>query len=472
MAGIEKIYLGSKLIDKVYLGENLVSIGLGEQASSSGVLYTNLPEISNPIDSITPTPSASVSSVSKGQLDVMKTLGVLAVDQLSLLELGIEIPCEGGFPPTRADIVKEFNKLNSIPTQLKQNIIDLKNQFVGEVDAEAQEIIGQLEDIIIKVETTIDEVSTILAPYWDKEGKIRNWEKEADDAFNELIQEYQLFIPVKIVEMISKLIPVDFNLNIMGIEIDLLKIFTEEEQASIKLQIEERLDELYLLIPEPFRSWDGTYGVKCREWKAKITWQYIKSELMNAVTNLLWDLFNKLIEKFKEIWDALGLPSIPDLLNFDINEWVDSIITEIEAEVREKIAEVNQKIERVEGFFEGMSESDLELEKQKLAGKGYALVADELKKVEILGFNVYDDIIGGDMEGKVKSAEQDIDNFKKGARDFALNWQMHLLGIWIKKIKKFLDKIGLGKLLDILTLDFCEVLGLLGIPTKIEIAAP
>jgi len=431
------------------------------------------PVVDTPVLQIKPpNPIASVSSVSKGQLDVLKTLSVLAVDQLSILELGIEIPCEGGFPPTRADIVKEFNKLSNIPTQLRQNIIDLKDQFVDEVDAEAQELIDQLQDIITEVETTIEQVSDLLAPYWDKEGKIRNWEKEADDAFNELIQDYQLFIPVKIAELISKLLPVDFNLNIMGIEINLLEIFTDEEQARIKLQIEERLDELYLLIPEPLRSWDGTYGVKCREWKAKITWQYIKSEMMNAVTNLVWDLFNKLIKKFKEIWDALGLPSLPDLLNFDINEWIDSTIKQIVDEVKDKIAEVNQQIERVEGFFEGMSEPDLDAEKAKLQGKGYAMIADQLKEIEILGFNVYDDIIGGDMEGKVKSAEQDIDNFKKGARDFALNWQWHLLSIWIKKIKKFLDAIGLGKLLELLTLSFCDVLELLGIPTKIEIVAP
>ena len=276
-----------------------------------------------------PNPIAAAPSVSKGQLDVLKTLNVLAADQLSILELGIEIPCEGGFPPTRADIVKQFNKLSNIPTQLRQNIIDLKDQFVDEVDAEVQALIDQLQDIITKVETTIEKVQDLLSPYWDKDGKIRNWEKEADDAFNELIQDYQLFIPVKIAELISKLIPVDFNLNIMGIEINLLKIFTAEEQASIKSQIVERLDELYLLIPEPLRSWDGTYGVKCREWKAKITWQYIKSEMMNAVTNLVWGLFTKLIKKFKEIWDALGLPSIPDLLNFDINEWIDSIIKQI-----------------------------------------------------------------------------------------------------------------------------------------------
>lgn len=432
-----------------------------------------LPVVEIPVLQIKPpNPIASVSSVSKGQLDVLKTLGVLAVDQLSILELGIEIPCEGGFPPTRADIVKEFNKLSNIPTQLRQNIIDLKDQFVDEVDAETQDLINQLGDIATKVETTIDDISSILSPYWDKGGKIRNWEKEADDAFNELIQEYQIFIPIKILEMISKLIPVSFDLNIMGIDVDLLKIFTEEEQTSIKLQIEERLDEVYLLIPEPFRSWDGTYGVKCREWKAKITWQYIKSEMMNAVTNLVWNMFGKLIKKFKEIWDALGLPSLPDLLNFDINQWIDSIITQIEAEVREKINEVALQIERVEGVFEGMSEPDLDAEKAKLQGKGYAMVATQLKEIEILGFNVYDDIIGGDVEGKVKSAEQDVDNFKKGARDFALNWQQHLLNLWIKKIKKFLDAIGLGKLLDLLTLSFCDVLGLLGIPTKIEIAAP
>ena len=40
------------------------------------------------------------------------------------------------------------------------------------------------------------------------------------------------------------------------------------------------------------------------------------------------------------------------------------------------------------------------------------------------------------------------------------------------KIKKFLDAIGLGKLLDFLTLTFCDVLELLGVPTSFDITLP
>ena len=44
-------------------------------------------------------------------------------------------------------------------------------------------------------------------------------------------------MPAKIAEIISKIIPIYFKVNILGIEIDVLKILEKEEQQRIKTQI-------------------------------------------------------------------------------------------------------------------------------------------------------------------------------------------------------------------------------------------
>ena len=44
----------------------------------------------------------------------------------------------------------------------------------------------------------------------------------------------------KITEIISKIMPIGFKVNILGIEIDVLKILEKEEQQRIKTQIAGR----------------------------------------------------------------------------------------------------------------------------------------------------------------------------------------------------------------------------------------
>lgn len=112
-------------------------------------------------------------------------------------------------------------------------------------------------------------IGDILSPYW-KKGQVRNWQKEADDAWNELIQEYHIFIPTKMLEMISKVIPIGFNVNVLGISIDVLKVFEEEEQNRIISQIESEVDRFHAMIPAEYQQFNYEFGVKCDEWRLDV----------------------------------------------------------------------------------------------------------------------------------------------------------------------------------------------------------
>ena len=82
------------------------------------------------------------------------------------------------------------------------------------------------------------------------------------------------------------------------------------------------------------------------------------------------------------------------------------------------------------------------------------------------------DIIGGEIDTNVIVPEDQINEMVRAARDWFAHWQKELINLWIKKIKSFLDAIGLGSLLDFLTLTFCDVLGLIGIPTSFDLTLP
>ena len=66
------------------------------------------------------------------------------------------------------------------------NAIGEKNELKvsdNEVKEEIQKVIKDIEDFI-------DSIAEILSPFWEK-GKVRNWQKEINDAITELLQEFQ-----------------------------------------------------------------------------------------------------------------------------------------------------------------------------------------------------------------------------------------------------------------------------------------
>jgi len=442
----------------------------------------------------------------------------------------IELPCSDSTLPSKADFVNLFNQISKIPTDLKMQVNEYRTQIRSTVnDAEKKlkglslkeiekgidkeigkaelQAIEEIESKIEELEGIMEDIADLLAPYW-KKGKVRDWEKEAEDAIEELIQEYHIYIPLKMLELINKIIPISFEVPILGLTIDVLKItdpayqeelvnqisgYTEEYFAKLE-QLEadfksgkleqdaydsakgmlndeaaKVLDAIYKLVPEELRYYDGEFGLVVNEYKAKLTWKYIKSEIMDWCTNTLHKMFTKLIEKFKEIWDALGLPKIIDLLNFDAEAWIRLQIDLAKEKMNREIERIEDQVEQLEKDIEEF-DSDEEISKIKKQ------MIDEIMDLSIPLPSPFDltlrEIFGGDIDKTVISIEQEIDKLVAAAKDWKTVVVKELLNIWIKKIKKFLDAIGLGKLLDFLTLTFCDVLELLGVPTSFDITLP
>ena len=528
-SGNQTIFLGNTPVVEVRLGGQLLW-PTEVVAPPVEIIEVTLPDLN-----VKPIPNSTLPAFKKKDLDLLDKIntGGLSVGGLSDVVLpalalpalpalsGIQIPCEGGTLPTRADIVNEFNKLLQMPSQLQvwvdtlpdfeaevkakaaeleaqalakkeeleAKVANAEGEIQAQIEAEIAEIQEQIEGIIKDVEGVIDLISDILSPYW-KKGQIRNWQKEADDAWNELIQEYHIFIPAKMLEMISKVIPIGFNVNILGINIDVLKILEEEEQNNVIKQIEDEVDKFHAMIPAEYQQFNGEFGLKCDEWRARCTWQYVKSEIIKWCTNALFAAFDALIGKFKEIWDLLGLPDLPIPLGFDVESFIrgeiesakqkaeqfkTDAITEVE-QVQSDIVNaedtIKQEAEQLQRDAEQkIKDAEQRIKEFDLQSEAYGMVVDQLEGVSLFGMSLLD-VIGGSIDETVKMAEKDIDNLIKAARDFAANWEKELLNVWIKKIKSFLDAIGLGKLLDLLTLTLCDVLPLIGIPTSFDVELP
>ena len=371
---------------------------------------------------------------------------------LSIPQVPSAFPCPPGDIfnlPTKEELLNAFNEIAKIPGELKAYIVENFREL-------KQEAIDEIEKIIKEISEFIEKMADILSPYWQKLS-IRHWQKEAKDAITELLQELHLYIPTKIMEIISKLIPFNFNVTVLGIEINLLKIFTKEEQLRIKTQIAEDVDKFFAMVAEEFQGFKADFGVLCAEWKAKMTWQYIKTKLQNLLTEGLHSIFGKLIDKFDEIWDLLGLPNLVALFTLDVGALIEQAI----ASLRKKRDELVEKIQNAVGEAREKLEEEL--------GRINAQILGVIEDISLFGFNVRK-IIGGVISESVASLEEQIMEFKLALEDFKQNWQKKLLMEWVKVVKKFFDAIGLGKIFEFLTFTFCDLLKLIGFPFAINLS--
>ena len=372
--------------------------------------------------------------------------------------MSISLPCGEGGLPAKAEYVQLFNDIGKIPT-------DLRTQIAAQAESLEDDVRAEIEQQIKDLEEVMEGVGDLLAPWWEK-GQIRNWEKEAEDAITELIQEFHIFVPVKMMELISKIIPVEFTVPVLGLSIDVLKIADGDYQTELKGQI---TNEMYALVPEQYRLFDGEFGVNCDEWKAKLTWSYIKNEIMEWCTMSLFKLFEKLIDKFKEIWDALNLPDLPVPLSFDMAEWIRAIIDQKKAELDAQIEEWENQLDQLDSDVQNF---DLTASIEELKDN----ILSDIKEIGVPLPAPFDitigDIFGGDIKKTVLCMEDEIHQICTAARDWKIITMKELFNIWLKKIKKFLDAIGLGKLLEFLDWTFCDVLGMIGIPTSFDVVLP
>lgn len=405
-------------------------------------------------------------------------------------------PCPSGTIftlPTKEDLVNGVNDISRIPGELRVFLVEVGDEITQDAKDEIEKTIEEIEEFM-------ESLGDLLSPYWEK-GTIRNWQKEANDAITELLADFHTYIPTKIAEIISKIVPITFTISLFGLSIDILRIFDKEYQKELKDQIggmtpdfkkklkeiEEDLkndkitqeefdkkiqelmegkskiiDKFFNLIPESLRGFDGEkYGLKCDEWKAKMTFQYIKTQIKEYLTNTLHAVFGKLIKIFDKIWDLLGLPNLVSLFTKpDIGAIIDGLI-ESAVEKRKKIMEDLQK--------PLLSDEDKEKLQKELDELGAGII-DDIKNFSIFGFSISS--IMGEIDKTVISLEEEVTEMKLALEDFVQNWQKKLLFEWVNIVKKFFDKIGLGKIFDFLTLTFCDVLKLLGFPFEINVKTP
>ena len=300
------------------------------------------------------------------------------------------------------------------PDVLLPTPANLVNLFGG-VATQAYRYPDELKDLKEKLEQIEEDILDIYNPKWEK---IDIPEKKWDIMMTRLAAEYPMYVQQKILELIHTLFPIDFNVTILGISIDIIEFLKDPSSIRNSLELEE-IDSIYDLIPDEYKVWDK---FETPDFKKESVINYIRSEVAKKMNLLMHGGFTGLIDLFDEIWSALGLPSLPALETLDL-----------EALIKDKTTE-------------------------------------ELESISIFGYSL-NDLLGGEFDNNVDIDEYNKERLLKRAREFAEEWQTYLIKKWMEKVTSFFDAIGLGALTQWITFTFCDFLTIVGFPTTIDLPA-
>ena len=295
------------------------------------------------------------------------------------------------------------------PDVLLPTPANLRNLFGGLASHAYRYEIDNLKEELESIRSLLD----IYDPNFEK---IEIPELEWEIMITRLSSEYPMYVQQKILELINTLFPIEFNVTILGIEIDILEFLANPNSVLDNIELEE-VDSIYDLIPSEYKVWNK---FDTADFKKESIRNYIRSEVSKKMNLLMSGGFTGLIDLFDEIWSALGLPSFPGLQEIDL-----------EALIRDKTIE-------------------------------------ELEQVQIFGFSLLD-LLGGEFDDNVEIPEFQKERLLKRAREFTEEYQTYLIKLWMQKVTAFFDAIGLGSLTQWITFNFCNYLTLIGFPKTIDL---
>lgn len=378
----------------------------------------------------------------------------------------IAIPCPATLLPTPADLANIFKQVANIPSLLQVEVEQIRAQAETAVQAAVRNAILQR---IAPYEQKIEEVRTILSTVENALGNfpislskpifatLKIPDIEWDRIINALCNEYHLYVQAKIMELIDKVLPINLEIPVLGITINPVKLFSDPAyRAALKAQIAENVEMFMALIPEIYRSFEGALGVFSRAIQADAIFGYIMSKLQNGALSLIYNALGGLIDKFKTIWNALGLPALPALLSLNVEGIIQGLIGTLKS----------QLLSLKERLVNAPAELAAEIAEQMLSIQQKIL--DVLKSLSIAGFGILD-LVGGTIEDFVSSLEQQIDRLVEIARNFGEIWPQYLIKQWMSKVTAFFNAIGLSALTQWITFNFCQFLTLIGMPKSISV---
>ena len=429
---------------------------------------------------------------------------------------------DSGSVPTKKDTASPFAKLAQMPALIKEKAeetLEKLNDQLKEVEAQIRglkdnkedendssiqekikvalyaqlksikESIEQIKTIIKQVEDMIESIKDFFGSNFpvsynsDDETKRKDpaldWEKRISAA----IKEYSTFVMNKIMEIINAIIPTSLVVNIFGIELDLVKFFTDAEyNQAKKTEIGTKIDSLIELFPCFMRP----FSESCKESKEvdpeKATESFFEN-FYNKAKEMMINFFTAMVDALvnminscspcMQIISAIQNPfSSPDLTLPQLDIMIEDIL--------KKVGDCSNWDEEIEGEscpYEYNNRLDA-LEALQIPLMNYLNVVEYWDVIKILGAT--DSTDARSMFGENISEETIYHRYIEIMHAFVADWKFFKYQAFLKsiisKIKQVASTIGLGSTVDALesnsNMSFSDFIKILGMPEKITIPLP
>lgn len=381
------------------------------------------------------------------------------IDPCANLSLSVKLPkfeCTDSVLPNFNNLDEFGRGLGSLPGQLGRIAICT-------VEARAKQIADAIDKLLKLFDKTFgSSLGSVNNPVLDKQ-KVPEF--EMGTRMKALFQEFKLFLELRVLNVLSKIIP---NLSFLNIPLPFLPgrtvkdLLSEEGRQKIRDDIGKRADQIADALGAPWNiTFDGSLTIKNDEMKKQTIISRVWSEFHKNLLSLISRGFKalvKLTEPIRKIWQALRLPDIPNLVSLNFEEIFDSVWKS----VKDMAISAKEKMQKMIDFF---MEFDLKQWIDKTFGPLLKFIAWPFKtKVKDI-LKVTDP----NKEANFKSTESRFQKWMTAVKELFEQIPTLILELWMQVVLKFFKAILklvplIGELLKYIPFTFCTFIGLVASP--------
>lgn len=274
--------------------------------------------------------------------------------------------------PAQAQSASPFAKLAQIPSkiegslqliikQAEQKIAILEMQLEAAVNAGVDAVvqaakeatlaaeqaimstINQIKAMIKNIETLIDNIKSFFGsfPVSYNTNSLSKYKDVAEDWFKRItaaIKEYTTFVIVKIIQFLNSLIPESLEINILGLDIDLVKFFTDGTYfQQKKTEIAADINNFVQQLDAEFRSFSSYTTGKAVDFEKAA--QAFMENLFAKCKEYIVNLFQAVIEALVKLINSCD-PCMKIISALKIPTIVDPTVSELDIMIKVQLAKV------------------------------------------------------------------------------------------------------------------------------------
>tara|TARA_Y100000361_G_scaffold134184_1_gene133064 strand:- start:920 stop:1852 length:933 start_codon:yes stop_codon:yes gene_type:complete len=231
------------------------------------------------------------------------------------------IPCPATLIPTKAEITNAFSKIAQMPSRLELEGLSLELEGLSDEADKIRDEAGKIRDVL-------DDLKKPFSAYYPDFKGIEKPEIEWEFAVTRFLQDFNVYVPVTMMDIISKVVPIEFTVNVAGLDIDLKSMLTSDGKIALRDTIREEIDSVKNFLPQELKNFQGINGVEIPELQVEVSTQFIHTKLQNLATGNVFSGVNAVLGKFeltKIKMPAVGDFDIASALGGEIDETIVSL---------------------------------------------------------------------------------------------------------------------------------------------------